>query len=261
MINYTGKDSFVWWTGVVEDIDDPEKLGRVRVRIFGVHEDDVTKVPTFRLPWAYPIMPVNSASISGIGTSPTGILVDSWVVGFFRDGEYAQEPVVWGTIAGKRGLMEWPVTSDLPQRATGENVSLTPVNISKSILDTCPLFSEPASPYAAEYPYNTVTETTSGHIIEYDDTPDAERIHHYHKSGTFEEYHPDGKKVTNVKNDNVEIVHGNKNVHIKGNLNIVVDGNYTMIVGGNEVVNVGGTIDTKSGGNTTMKAPKIDLNP
>ena len=33
--DYLGRDGFTWWVGEVEDIEDPSKLGRVRVRILG----------------------------------------------------------------------------------------------------------------------------------------------------------------------------------------------------------------------------------
>jgi len=39
-----------YFLGIVEDIADPRKEGRCRVRIFGIHED----IPTEDLPWAYP---------------------------------------------------------------------------------------------------------------------------------------------------------------------------------------------------------------
>ena len=90
-----------WWTGVVEDRDDPEKLGRCRVRIFGYHTDDITILPTKDLPWAIPIQPITSAAASGVGTTPIGIVTGSWVVGWFLDGDEAQHPVMMGTIAGK----------------------------------------------------------------------------------------------------------------------------------------------------------------
>ena len=38
MININGE--FVWWMGVVEDITDPEIIGRARVRIMGYHTAD-----------------------------------------------------------------------------------------------------------------------------------------------------------------------------------------------------------------------------
>lgn len=91
----------VWWTGVVEDRDDPEKLGRCKVRIFGYHTDDTSLLPTKDLPWAIPIQPITSAATSGVGTTPIGIVTGSWVVGWFLDGEDAQKPIMIGTIAGK----------------------------------------------------------------------------------------------------------------------------------------------------------------
>ena len=91
----------VWWSGVVESRDDPEKLGRCRVRIFGYHTDDITILPTKDLPWAIPIQPITSAAASGVGTTPIGIVTGSWVVGWFLDGDEAQQPVMMGTIAGK----------------------------------------------------------------------------------------------------------------------------------------------------------------
>ena len=45
-------------------------------------------------------------------------------------------------------------------------------------------WSEPETPYAAEYPENHVYESTSGHIMEFDDTIDKERIHLRHEIGT-----------------------------------------------------------------------------
>ena len=45
MENFQGQDGFVWFTGVVEDRNDPTKLGRVRVRCVGYHTDDKVKIP------------------------------------------------------------------------------------------------------------------------------------------------------------------------------------------------------------------------
>jgi hypothetical protein len=90
-----------WWTGVVEDRDDPEKLGRCRVRIFGWHTEDTKLLPTNELAWALPMQSVTSAAASGVGSTPIGIVTGSWVVGFFLDGDEGQQPVIMGTIAGK----------------------------------------------------------------------------------------------------------------------------------------------------------------
>jgi len=68
--NFMGRNGFVWFYGVVEDRNDPEYLGRVRVRAVGFHTDNKEKLPTTDLPWAQVILPVTSAGISGLGSSP-----------------------------------------------------------------------------------------------------------------------------------------------------------------------------------------------
>ena len=52
MKNYSyfmGQDGFSWFVGVVEDRDDPHRLGRVRVRALGYHTEDKTKEIILRL--------------------------------------------------------------------------------------------------------------------------------------------------------------------------------------------------------------------
>jgi hypothetical protein len=95
------KDGLVWWIGVVEDRNDPEQLGRCRVRIFGYHTDDTSILPTSDLPWAVVMQPITSAAISGKGTSPIGPLEGTWVIGWFLDGADKQQPLIMGTYAGK----------------------------------------------------------------------------------------------------------------------------------------------------------------
>lgn len=86
-----------WFTAVVEDINDPLQMGRVRIRAFSYHTSDQTDLPTEDLPWSTCIMPVTSASLGGIGVSPVGLLPGSWVFGFFRDGNEAQDAVIVGS--------------------------------------------------------------------------------------------------------------------------------------------------------------------
>lgn len=88
------------FVGVVEDRNDPLNIGRVRVRCFGLHTEDKAKIPTNALPWAQPIMPFNSASVSGVGISPTGPVEGTFVFGLFLDGQEMQQPIVLGTMVG-----------------------------------------------------------------------------------------------------------------------------------------------------------------
>mgnify|MGYP000049345889 FL=1 len=92
--------NFIWFFGVVEDVGDPLKLGRVRVRCMGWHTDVLEDLSTSDLPWAQCLQPITSAAVSGVGTSPTGLKHGSWVMGFFLDGADAQQPMVMGSFAG-----------------------------------------------------------------------------------------------------------------------------------------------------------------
>jgi hypothetical protein len=94
-----------WFTAVVEDVSDPTNSGRVRVRCLGFHNGDKAELPTQDLPWATCLLPVTSASTSGVGTSATGLVPGSWVFGFFRDGAEMQDPVILSTIASSSDVL------------------------------------------------------------------------------------------------------------------------------------------------------------
>ena len=98
--NFMGRNGFTWFVGVVEDRNDPKFLGRVRVRCLGLHTDNLEKLPTADLPWAHPMNPITSATISGVGQTPLGPVEGTWVVGFFSDGAESQTPIIMGTLPG-----------------------------------------------------------------------------------------------------------------------------------------------------------------
>jgi hypothetical protein len=91
MKNFLGQDGFIWWIGVVEDVNDPLRLGRCKVRCFGYHppKKDIA-VPKEDLPWAVSVHPINTPNL--YATPNEG----DWVIGFFLDGINAQEPAIFG---------------------------------------------------------------------------------------------------------------------------------------------------------------------
>jgi len=97
---FMGQDGFVWFVGVVEDRNDPDQLGRVRVRCLGFHSESILDVPTIDLPWAHVMHPVTDAAMHGLGNSPSFLVEGSWVIGFFRDAIEKQQPVIIGSLPG-----------------------------------------------------------------------------------------------------------------------------------------------------------------
>ena len=164
---------FTWFTAVVEDINDTDNLNRVRVRCHGWHTDDTTILKTSHLPWATVMMPVTSASIQGNGGNHH-LEVGSWVVGFFRDGPSAQDPMVMGSIATQTNG-----TQDIPTESSVDN---------------------------------KVYKSKAGHLIEIDNTDGAERINVQHKSGTTINISANGTVFVNASNNVVDIT-GNTTVH------------------------------------------------
>lgn len=112
--------------GIVESVFDPLKVGRVKVRIFGLHTDDKNLISTDDLPWAQVLKPTDSASVSGIGTSGSFMVAGSWVVVDFLDKEQ-QYPIVMGTI---QGIPKDPFSSD----AQDEQQTVFSGDISPSIV-------------------------------------------------------------------------------------------------------------------------------
>lgn len=122
-------------------------------------------------------------------------------------------------------------------------------------------FQEPRTPYDAVYPFNHVDEYESGHVIERDDTPGKERLHEYHRSGTFREIHPDGKLVYKVIGSSHHIVEkeytlgAQENIHMTSNQNVrLKSGGVTNLTSGSDM-NL--TVD---GGNLNVFVKSGDVN-
>lgn len=243
-----GNNGFFWFIGRVEDRNDPMNLGRVRIRIYNLHSQDVNQIQTEDLPWSMILMPPTSASQNNIGVSPTGIEVGSHVIGFFMDGMEHQMPVVMGTFHGMPDLD--PNKNDVAKLARGIN------SITKNKIGP-----EPDSAYGAKYPYNKVTQSESGHVIEVDDTPNKERLHVYHKSGTYVEVDHTGRTVVKVAGDNFTIVAGDDTVFIDKNQTTTIKGNLTTNVDGEVETNIDKTLNVKVKGRITIDSDSnININ-
>lgn len=101
-------------------------------------------------------------------------------------------------------------------------------------------WDEPESAYRGAYPYNKVTQTESGHIIEVDDTPGSERLHIYHRSGTYIEIDANGSVVKRTRGSSYEIIDRNGKISIAGRADISVNGACNIFVGNDANIEVEG---------------------
>lgn len=246
-------DQTRWFTGRVVDLEDPKQLGRIRVRVYGIHTEDTTMIADEDLPWAQVVVPVTQGGTGGFGNN-LGIQINTLVFGMFLDGQNSQLPLVLGSLPKLENneLDEYDSVSTNP---LARGIQVKPYIPDETI-------NEPDDPFAAVYPNNLVYETPAGHVKEYDNTPNAERIRELHKSGTFYQVSPEGDLVTHIVRDRYTLVAQNDAVHIQGNVNLFIDGNCITKIKGNWDVDVEGhiTIDGKTINlnNGTKGAARID---
>jgi len=280
--------NWVWFLGVVEDVNDPAMLGRVKVRM--INEQDSTEVPTEDLLWATPMSPVQSASLNSnringaqvrpgpaaVGISPTGVEVGSYAIGFYLDGEERNQPVVLGTFHKIPDATLNTINSGEAAQSTEHDVSALAREVQSLHKETTesalgvtayspftvgeagsrPFLKEPDSAYEAQYPHNKTFTTKSGHAIELDDTPGHERIHIYHRTGSYTEIDENGRVVHKTVGSDWNVVLVDKNVLVKGDYNVEVDGNATIIVQGNVYQYVKGNVVQAVENNVTQTVGK-----
>lgn len=138
------------------------------------------------------------------------------------------------------------------------------------------VWSQPPIPYNAKYPFNHVFSTESGHVDEWDDTPNNERRSQWHKSGTYSEVDVNGTTVNRIVGDKFEILERNGNVVIRGNCNVTIEGNHNVRVENDANVQVLGNVNLQvtgsmkagigqdflinCGGRFSVDASRVDLN-
>jgi uncharacterized protein YcbK (DUF882 family) len=115
-------------------------------------------------------------------------------------------------------------------------------------------WDEPESAFRGAYPYNKVTQTESGHIIEVDDTPGSERLHIYHRSGTYIEIDANGSMVKRTKGSSYEIIDRNGKISIAGRADISVNGACNIFVGNDANIEVEGDTNITCHNDITAQA-------
>jgi len=126
--NFVGKDGFRWWVGQVAPASvQGEQLApkdggsswgnRLKVRIMGYHPFSKADLADEDLPWANIMLPSTSGTGGANFTASVALRPGDVVIGFFLDGETAQQPVILGAFSR---------TSDVPQSLPSESIGFVP---------------------------------------------------------------------------------------------------------------------------------------
>jgi len=229
MKNFIGQDGFVWWIGIVEDINDPLTLGRCRVRCFGYHPAKSTNlVPTEDLPFALSIHPLNAPNLYG---TPR---VGEWVFGFFLDALSAQEPAILGYLPA------------IPQAAS-EYFGTSP-NLTRNF----------ARVNTENNSANTICWEIGNNIVEVVTQSSTEANGHIliqHKTGAKVNIDSDGKiSIYTPTNDiSIEATNGDINLNAK-NINLTASESITTTSTLATSITAGGAFSASSGGLASITA-------
>lgn len=203
-------DQTRWFVGVVVDLQDPKKLGRVKVRVFGVYDDIKDK----DLPWAQIVVPITAGVNDGNGQY-LGLLKDSQVFGMFLDGQNSQLPMVIGTIP-KEGDTNSKAEANYPHN----KVYQTTQGHYKEYDDT------PGSERIKEHHktgsyYELQADGSRKTVIKVNDT-----------------------LIVEEGDINITVQQGNVTINVDGNVTANVGGNFAAKVGGSTTVDCSNTTIT-----------------
>lgn len=275
-----------FFRGVVENNKDEKFLGRVQVRIMGVHSDSKADAPTDSLPWCEVIQGTSfGGTLGGVGVSSV-LVPGTWVWIFFENDDFTK-PIIFGTMIGQ--MTEEPIDGFVPNepgvylKERLKEPDLHPFARSDStglINDTChnhkikvdgitenvenaagEKWSElPENSTKAKYPHNNVIETHGGHTIEIDDTEGNERVHIMHKRGTYIEIDKDGSITVKTVKDSYKIIQGNSFELTKINKNEQVTGNDDLKIVGTRTEKItGDVLSTQEAGRVETIANDWDI--
>jgi uncharacterized protein (DUF2345 family) len=229
MRNFIGHDGFIWWVGIVEDIDDPLTLGRCKVRIFGYHPAKNTDlVPTEDLPWATTIHSVNTRNLYA------PLEKGDWVFGFFLDALSAQEPAIMGYYPSV------PETSD------------------KNFSDELTKTRNFARVHDAKNSSNTFCWEIGNNIIEVIKESATEANGHIliqHATGAKINIDTNGNVLVYTPNSNITLQTDSGDIDLRANnITLSAQSNLTLTTQNNLNISAGGYIDVKSDLYTSITA-------
>lgn len=219
-----------FYRGIVVDNNDPEKYGRVRVKLFGLNNNEAID----NLPWAEVMQSPSLGLISGVGLSAV-LKQGTWVYVIFEDNN-PEKQIVIGVSTGINELRsdgfsdpdnKYPLPSTLSQSDFGQccinDFSLENKGLSDTTMTSHGvMFNYQTSVSEDSYLDSWVLRSETGLMIEVDDHNSQIRI-----------THPEGTFVTIGKNGDVKVSSVNNiTLNAKKDLEFNVLGDFKVNVDG-----------------------------
>ena len=270
---------------IVEDINDPEKLGRVRARL--IHYDGNKKdIPTDKLPWTTVLAPqvgIGAQNVAGAGQSPVGIRPGATVTVLVHDENPDGTRIAVGAIPVNAARKKGTITASSLAGTASPSPGMsgphtapfeTPTKASKEVLPNQPQYATVQGSYTETFS----TKSDSGFYIILHDKKGQAFYSLVHPSGTFFEMQSDGSLTTQTRGNRKEAVDGEYTLGAEKNIamftnkdaQIRVKDGTLLIQAKNIKIEVAENMTEEIGQNKTSTAKqvqtiigktKIDLNP
>lgn len=188
---------------VVEDNRDPERLGRVRIRVQGVHSARLSEVKTTEMPWSEVLGPIDAGNTLG---SSTNVLVGTWGWALSLNDTFS-EFLFLGTTKGIFSTVvasvdnkdigfrdpsgRFPVRKNKPDNPLTYGEKQNP-DITRDRVSVGTHVEPKDTASKATYPDNKVYEDHNGNIVEIDGTTGNSRIRVQHSTGARVEINSKG---------------------------------------------------------------------
>lgn len=257
--------SLKFYRGIVVDNNDPEKYGRVRVKLFGLNDHEAND----NLPWAEVMQPTGIGLISGVGLSAI-LKQGTWVYVILEENN-PEKPIVIGVSTGINELRSdgfsdpdntYPLPLTLGQSDFGQ------CNINDFSLENKGLTDTTITSHGVMFNYQTdisedmyrdswILRSEKGLVIEIDDLNSQLKI--THPEGTYVVIDKEGsvkvssqKNITlNAKKDLEFNVLGDFKVNVDGSLKWDIMKDFNLFCNQNLNWNINQNVNTNVGQNVT----------
>lgn len=236
--------------GVVIKVDDPEEMGRIKVRVHGVYDAPIKKED---IPWA---LPVTEASIPELGDD---------IAVIFYDGQHTMPQYLPKTLLSVNRVETrnelYAASNEERRESAVSDISVVGSTINEPVATTTDVVT--ADKHVQLYKEDVAKETTEGvdygspskaSVIQVVRQADKEEISTKHISGSFIDIREDGDVIIHGVKDIYVVAEGDANRYVKGKYLVKVDGDIEIGSDKDIKVKVSGNISMEADSNITMKS-------